>query len=108
LCFFNKELLAFVSDDIFQVYDDFDSEKLADKIRLCIDNYSYFKNKAMEYSYLYDFNECGRKYIEVFDKELEKSVEVSILKKNIEYSKMKCRKLFSRVEQKLSNIIGRF
>jgi len=45
LCFFSKDLLAYVSDNIFQEYKDFDYNKLADKIELSVANISYYKNK---------------------------------------------------------------
>jgi len=68
LCWFSKDLLAFVSDDIFQKYEDFNTESLADKIELSIREYNYYRQLALQYYNLYSFDECGKKYIEVFDK----------------------------------------
>ena len=65
---FNKELLAPVSDEVFQRYDDFDHRKLAEKIRLAVGGYERFKKTAMENWRRYDFEECGRKYVEVFER----------------------------------------
>jgi len=68
LLFFSKDLLAPVSNEVFQKYEDFNPEKLADKILLTVNNYKYFKKKAMENSHLYSFEDCGKKYLEVFQK----------------------------------------
>jgi len=68
LCWFSKDILAYVSDDIFQKYEDFNPEALAEKIELCIDNYGYYRKLALDHSHLYSFEECGKKYVEVFEK----------------------------------------
>jgi len=39
ICHFNKELFAYVSEDVFQVYEDFDYKKLAEKLELSIGNF---------------------------------------------------------------------
>lgn len=65
---FSPELLAYVSDDIFQRYEDFDYKKLAEKIYVCIENYSKYKKIFMENSNLYDFNITGEKYIKIFSR----------------------------------------
>ena len=70
LLFFQKDLLAYVSDDIFQKYEDFDWHKLADKIELAVVGFKKHKKTAMVNSHLYPFDECGKKYTEVFDKVL--------------------------------------
>src|SRR4030042_4108848 len=67
LLFFCPELLAHVSEDVFQKYIDFKHERLLDKIILCIENYHRFKSKFLEYSYLYDFKETYKEYIKVFE-----------------------------------------
>lgn len=64
---FCPELLAYVSEDIFQNYIDFKCEKLLDKIILCIENYQIFKRKFLDFSYLYDFKETYKEYIEIFE-----------------------------------------
>lgn len=71
LCFFSKDLLAYVSNEVFQKYEDFEYKKLADKINYLIGNYSEYKKLALEYSYLYDFRETGAKYVDVFNRILE-------------------------------------
>lgn len=68
LLFFSKGLLALVSRDVFQKYEDFDPEKLAEKILLAVKNFSLYKKRAMEYSTLFSFEECGKKYMEVFQR----------------------------------------
>ncbi len=65
LLFFNNELLAHVSDKIFQESHEFDPVKLKEKILYLIQNLEQIKLKAQKYSYLYDFNETGRKYCNV-------------------------------------------
>lgn len=72
LCFFSKELLAYVSEDIFQKYEDFDFRKLAEKIVLAVERYDDYKARAMQYSHLYSFEECGRQYVAVFERYLKK------------------------------------
>ncbi|MFP4529602.1 MAG: glycosyltransferase family 4 protein [Candidatus Kapaibacterium sp.] len=72
LCHFSKELLAYVSDDIFQSYDDFDAGKLAEKFRLCIDNYEEYKTTAMRHSRDYSFEKCGKAYLDVFNDVMSK------------------------------------
>ncbi len=66
LLFFSKELLAPVSDDLFQRYEDFDYNKLSDKILLCIDNFGYYKQRAMDNHHLFRFEECGKQYMQIF------------------------------------------
>ena len=66
LLFFQKDLLAYVSEDIFQKYEDFDYRKLAEKIRLSIESYKEYRQKSLENCCLYDFQECGKKYLKVF------------------------------------------
>ncbi len=72
LCYFSKDLLAYVSDEVFQRYEDFDYKKLAEKIELLIRNYDYYKKIAMDYSGLYNFDETGAKYAEAFDSVLKR------------------------------------
>jgi len=78
LCWFSKDLLTYVSDDIFQRYEDFDYRKLAEKIELCIEKYPYYKQIALEHAHLYSFEECGNKYIEVFSN-IKKTKQVTKL-----------------------------
>jgi len=66
LLYFGTDLLAHVSDDIFQKYEDFSHKKLAEKILLSVENYEIYRKKAIEHSNLYSFEECGKKYVEVF------------------------------------------
>lgn len=63
---FSKELLAEVSPDIFQKYDQFDYKKLVDKIEFCIDNYELFKEKSINNWKNFDFEKCGSSYLSLF------------------------------------------
>ena len=71
LCF-NKELLAYVSDDTIQEYKDFDEHKLAEKINLAVNELAYFKQKALENSHLYSFEETGNRYLTIFNEVMKK------------------------------------
>jgi glycosyltransferase involved in cell wall biosynthesis len=66
LLFFTKDLLADVSDDVFQRYEYFDYMKLAEKIILAVEQHEFYQEKALENSHLYSFEECGVKYLECF------------------------------------------
>lgn len=65
--YFAPELLAYVSDDVFQKYKDFSSERLLEKINLCVSNYREFKSKFLKYSHLYDSKETSNSYIKIFN-----------------------------------------
>ncbi len=64
---FNKDLLAFVSDDLFQNVKDFKYEKLKEKIKLCVDNFRKYKKESYLQSSLYSFETCGDQYMETFN-----------------------------------------
>jgi len=81
LCWFGKDLLAPVSDDMIQVYEDFKPGKLAEKIELCIEKYDYYRQNALQHAHLYSFNECGAKYIEVFEEQLQQYHKPGFLKR---------------------------
>lgn len=68
LLFFSRDLLAYVSDNVFQKYEAFDYKKLADKISLAYENCGYYRERALSNSNLYSFNECGAKYLDIFKK----------------------------------------
>lgn len=65
--YFAPELLAYVSDDVFQKYEDFHFERLLEKINLCVSNYREFKSKFLKYSNLYDSKETSNYYIKIFN-----------------------------------------
>lgn len=67
LCYFSTELLATVSNDLFQKYDDFKPEKLMEKIQLAIVNYEYYRKLSLGHCRDYDFEKCGAQYIKVFE-----------------------------------------
>ncbi len=81
LCHFSTELLAYVSEDVFQQYEDFDPTKLAEKIVQCIDQFAEYKERALAYSHLYSFEECGAKYVKVFEEQLALAKPLSWYKK---------------------------
>ncbi|MEQ9299466.1 MAG: glycosyltransferase [Cyclobacteriaceae bacterium] len=72
LCFFNTELLVPVSDRVFQQYDEFNADLLANVISNCIDNYSYYKEQALKNSNLFDFQDCGQAYVNVFKNQISR------------------------------------
>lgn len=71
LLYFNKELLANVSDEVFQEYKDFDEHRLAEKILLAVKEFPRFKKTAMDHSHLYPFEKTGKMYMDIFEKVLE-------------------------------------
>jgi len=72
LCFFSKDLLAYVSEGVFQKYKDFDAHKLAEKIMLAVQHYDHYRDIALTHSHLYSFEECGGQYLKVFQRYLNK------------------------------------
>jgi glycosyltransferase involved in cell wall biosynthesis len=70
LCWFSTNLLVYVSVDTFQRYEDFNHEKLAEKIESCFCNFQNYKKISLANSNLYSFAECGQRYLDVFDKVL--------------------------------------
>ena len=67
LCVFSTELLAYVSKDIFQQYEDFNYNRLKEKIILCVENFDNYKEKALLHCKDYSFKICGQKYWNVFN-----------------------------------------
>ncbi len=63
LLHFSKELLAKVSDKIFQTYDEYNTNLLLEKINLAINNYTEYRKRSLEYSSAYSFNTCATKYL---------------------------------------------
>jgi glycosyltransferase involved in cell wall biosynthesis len=87
LCRFSKDLLAYVSDEIFQKYEDFKPEALAEKIMLCVKNYNYFREIALQNAYLYSFDDCGEKYVEVFNNVLRSHDQIILYNKKNSFLK---------------------
>ncbi len=67
LLFFSKELLAPVTDKIFQEYTDFNPKSLEDKIQQVVDEYDHWRHIALANSHLYSFDTCGKAYIDAFN-----------------------------------------
>ncbi len=63
---FCPELLAHVSDEVFNQYKDFDHEKLLEKIEFCIDNFYHIKKLFKDHCSLYNKDETCEKYLKVF------------------------------------------
>ena len=70
LCFFAPELLAEVSDEIFQRYDDFHADKLAEKIALIVEQYAVYRERTLQHAQTYSFERCGQQYQQLFDQYL--------------------------------------
>ena len=66
LLFFNTELLAEVNQEDFQCYEQFQPEKLAEKIRMAMLEYDKYAAIARSHTHLYDFDVCGAQYIKTF------------------------------------------
>jgi glycosyltransferase involved in cell wall biosynthesis len=73
LLFFSKDLLAPVSDKIFQEYREFNPILLKNKIEYALKNLDPLKKRAMEYSDLYSFENTGASYIKLFNQLLLQS-----------------------------------
>lgn len=67
LCHFNSELLAYVSDDVFKKYANYNNDLLLEKIKLVVKNFDKFKQISLKHSKDYCMSECAKKYIEVFN-----------------------------------------
>lgn len=68
LLYFEKDLLAPVSNKIFQEYYEFRPEYLKEKIVYAFENLEYLRKRALEHCHLYSFEDTGEKYIKLFDK----------------------------------------
>ena len=112
LCYFSKELLAYVSDDIFQEYKDFDYKEFADKILFVVEKYDEFKKRALKNSYLYSFDECGSKYVDVFNEQIKKVKEesrfVKYFVKKIKNIKKKIKKIIYKKRPNIDDIKNEF
>lgn len=102
LCFFSKDLLAYVSDDIFQKYENFDYHKLAEKIVTAVENYKFYREIALAHSHLYRFKECGEQYLKVFRHYLRKRRKV------IPFLTYKTKHESVRIVQKILHTIKNF
>lgn len=67
LLFFSKDLIAPVSNKVFQEYKEFNPELLQKKIMYAIKNLKLIKKRAVKYSYLYSFEDAGNEYIKIFN-----------------------------------------
>jgi glycosyltransferase involved in cell wall biosynthesis len=68
LLYFNTNLLAPVSANLFQKYSQFDHEKLAKVLALAMDDYASHEELAAAHADDYLFEDCGAAYLQVFEK----------------------------------------
>lgn len=66
LLWFNQDLLAEVSSDTLQTYDQFDYLKLANKIVLTIDSLQKYKEIAYKHKHKYTLTKMGQAYVQLF------------------------------------------
>lgn len=66
LLFWQKDLLAPVSIEVFQEYKDFKPHLLSEKIIKCVDNWNVYKQRALMYTQHYTFAHCGEQYLHLF------------------------------------------
>ena len=59
LLHFSPNLLAEVSKDVFQKYEDFSADKLKDKIMYCMTHFEKMKEVALVNASNYTFKHCG-------------------------------------------------
>ncbi len=67
VCFFGKELLAHVSDDLIHDRNSYDFRSLLEKIRLLMANYDVYSANARAHREDFSMRECTEAYIAVFD-----------------------------------------
>lgn len=75
LVHFSKDLLAYVNDELFKKYEDLDHEKYAEKILLAVEKFPLFKQRALDNCGIYSFDNCIKKYIDVFNKQLDRKAK---------------------------------
>ena len=66
LLHFSPNLLAEVSNDVFQKYEDFSADKLKDKIMYCMTHFEKMKEVALVNASNYNFKNCGKQYQKIF------------------------------------------
>lgn len=67
VCFFNKLLLASVSENLIHDRNNYDADALLEKIRLLMSGYDEHLASARAHSEYFSMRECGRLYMDVFD-----------------------------------------
>ncbi len=70
LLYFNADLLAEVTDEIFQKYEDLSSSNLYNCLRILLADYEKYKIRSLSHANNYNFNICGEKYLDVFKRVL--------------------------------------
>ena len=99
LCSFSLNLLAGIPHKLFHTYEDFKWELLVEKIEFCVRNYDQSRKSAMKNIGLYNFEECGIQYIEVFDKQLARSKSINPPWKYL--MKGSARQIFRKVKRQI-------
>ncbi|MBU1863209.1 MAG: glycosyltransferase [Candidatus Omnitrophica bacterium] len=83
LLFFSQDLLAYVSAELFKKYEDYDYARFAEKIVLVTEKYDFYRDRSLQYSHLYSFDECGEKYLNIFQRFLKDLDSESFPRRNI-------------------------
>lgn len=68
LLFFDQSLLAPVSSDVFQAYEQFDFRLLQEKLRAAIAEFPLHKELSMAHCRHYSFERCGSRYVQIFER----------------------------------------
>lgn len=71
LLFFGHDLLAEMPEELIQKVADANHHKLANKLRLFLENVEKYSAVANANSHLYPFTECGSSYVQVFEEQIE-------------------------------------
>jgi len=66
LLHFSPNLLAEVSNDVFQKYEDFSADKLKEKIIYCMTHFEKMKEVSLVNASNYSFKHCGKQYQKIF------------------------------------------
>lgn len=67
LCRHQSELLAVVSEDVIQKYEDFDSDLLLEKLKICLKDYQKWKSLAVQNSNILSIDKMLSQYQKVFE-----------------------------------------
>lgn len=104
LCGFNGDLLAETPDKIFHTAADLSGEKLAEKVVLCANHFSAYKEKSL--SHIEDFTDekCVEKYLDVL--RTQNISEASLVLKNVLLAFFFCFYAVYKVWNKIRRVVG--
>ena len=63
-------ILEYVIFDVGHIFGTCDFKKLGEKTVYCVENFEAVKNRAMQNTHLFDFQDCGDAYVKVFNEQL--------------------------------------